>query len=273
MPFYGISSTVERDAGVRLLVKLCVCVHLIAKALSGCGMLFSQDTDACREFADSLAAAERNPDSRGTVDCGADMLSWGCNGVTVNVRQKIDRADTAALVWHEAIVIATYVQAHLSNLGHVCDLGAGTGILGIWLAKAGHASTVVLADRAPWLPYLNHNIALNTPPLREGAVVAKSIKWGVRSQLSKRFDTVIASSLLYDSTQHEDLMTTLVHLNPLQRILLAYAIRDSQSEELFMSKLGEHYDCTLVQSSDVPGYVVLLWLMNPKLETQTKEPC
>jgi len=210
-------------------------------------MLFSDDTDANGDFGEALRVAEADPDSRGTVGCEQKVFKWACAGTTVVVVQQTDRCDTAAVVWDEAISTAMYLDRNRQrSLGCTCDLGAGTGILGLWVSLAGLAATVVLADRPSWLPYLECNISLNAEriAMAAGTIATRAITWGDTCvpRPALQFDTIIASSLLYDVAQHNALLKTLQGLRP-KRLILSFATRDEIAEAEFIRQLGATFEC------------------------------
>lgn len=209
-------------------------------------MLFDDDQVTIDGFGDALRSAEINPDSRGTANCAVALFCWSCGGIDVRVEQK-DRCDTAALVWKSSLRICAYLHdsgVPSQTLGCVCDLGAGTGLLGLWTALAGLATRVVLADRPSWLPYLEKNIVLNGFPTG-GLVTSCGAVWGASAG---RFDTVLASDLLYDASQHSALLATLCDMRP-TRLILSFAVRDTTAESTFLDALGETFNCKLVAPS------------------------
>ena len=227
-------------------------------------------------FGSALLHAEASPDSRGTVACEQPLLSWQHLGTSVSVKQGITLGDTADSVWAEALALCRYLsnepdpELDRGPLGRTLDLGAGTGLLGLWLTKAHLVDSMILADRLSRLPALRANLALNglveqaTPrggqcpdyadpivPLL--AIRVAALLWGdvaAARKLAGSVDVVLASSIIYDSTQHDALLQTLLVLAA-PRLILNFAHRDLVAEQSFMSRLSHEvgYSCRLAETT------------------------
>merc|ERR1712241_317679 len=90
-------------------------------------------------------------------------LSVGDSGTvkTVELDQKYE-GDTGVGVWDAAIVLSKYLELIAEEVagGVCCELGAGTGAVGLCAAALG-CHQVVLTDKAEIVPLLEHNIQLN----------------------------------------------------------------------------------------------------------------
>jgi predicted nicotinamide N-methyase len=218
-----------------------------------------------------------NLDSRGTVDAAAPMITWTHNGVSVCVEQQQTLADTAALVWVDSLALARYLGGGGVPLGRTLELGCGTGALGIWLAKAGLASCVGVADRPSRLPYARANVARNgLTPLRDGADNAADAADAMRvhalaygdlvaaRRLRGAYDTCVAAALVYDRALHAPLVETLAALRP-PRLILCNSAWNPDAMGDFMELLGTHFGCTHVHRVPADhglgggGYAVDVW--------------
>ena len=237
-------------------------------------LLFNDVDDATGE---ALLAAcdDANLDSRGTVDAAARIVSWSVGGVIVRVEQQPTLADTAALMWVDAVALAQYIYACAlppGSLGKVVDLGCGTGGLGLWVANSACSTHVTLADRPSRLHYLRANAALNGHSAVGGAVSVRAVDFSSRDDarsLAGSVDTCLASALVYDASMHDALIATLVALEP-RRLLLANSDWSPIMLAAFVDKLGEHFTCT--HAHRVPadhnlgggGYAVDIWECTPR---------
>ena len=230
--------------------------------------------EALREACDAS-----NLDSRGTVDAAAPEITWTHNSVSVCVAQQQTLADTAALVWVDSLALAQYVGGGGSGapLGRTLELGCGTGALGIWLAKAGLASGVGLADRASRLPYVRANVVRNgLSPLCDGAGPAADAADAVRvhavaygdlvaaRRLRGTYDTCVAAALVYDRSLHAPLIGTLAALRP-ARVILCNSAWSPDAMGDFIERLGAHFGCAHVHRLPADhglgggGYAVDVW--------------
>jgi len=205
--------------------------------------------EASEDFASALRLSLDDLDSRGTLDVAAPFVEWEHAGNTVRVEQQAGcLSDTAAVVWLEAIVTAQWLAATCTlraSLGATLELGAGTGFLGLWCARAGLASSMVLSDRPSRVPFLQRNVNIN---LLGTPLSVVGLAWGDESGaslLKGKIDTILASSLIYDPALHAELVITLAAIDA-PRIVLTFSRRNQAAEDAFLQLLHERsYVCVL----------------------------
>ena len=103
---------------------------------------------------------------------------------TVELDQKYE-GDTGVVVWDAAIVLSKYLELIAGEVagGVCCELGAGTGAVGLCAAALG-CHQVVLTDKAEIVPLLEHNIKLNQDVLSCKHVSALPLTWGDIEEVS-----------------------------------------------------------------------------------------
>ena len=120
---------------------------------------------------------------------------------SVELDQKSE-GDTGVVVWDAAIVLSKYLEVIAEQLvgGVCCELGAGTGAVGLCAAALGCDQVrppvpsqditkslhykVVLTDKAEFVPLLKHNIELNQEVLSCKNVSALPLTWGNIEEVS-----------------------------------------------------------------------------------------
>ena len=141
---------------------------------------------------------------------------------------------------------------------NILELGSGCGLLGMALAAmAGpHQVHVTLSDHAGNIGWLQQNLALNRsrPMMQQRQVEARTLSWGKykdnvtllqQEQQQQPIDIILGSDLIYERTNHEALVETLIGLkdtNLIQfekspTILLAYPHREKSTEDHFFQLL------------------------------------
>ncbi|KAJ4457491.1 putative protein N-lysine methyltransferase METTL21D [Paratrimastix pyriformis] len=140
---------------------------------------------------------------------------------------------------------------------HILELGAGTGLLGVALAK--HGARVVITDLPKTLPVLERNIAMNgiaypgperaEAPDCPGWARAMAIDWfappALEAVSARPLDLIIASDCIYDLALHGPLIDTLVALSgPETEVLLGNMKRWNSVEGKFWKKIQKHFAIT-----------------------------
>jgi len=113
---------------------------------------------------------------------------------------------------------------------NILELGAGTGLLGIALAKAG--ASVMLTDMKSLLPLLQENVHLNEfdNSNRDKSIRVQELFWGSTmdpSLIETPFDYIIASDCIYLEHTFETLLKTMLSLSDSRQtnIIVAYQKR------------------------------------------------
>ncbi len=89
------------------------------------------------------------------------------------------------LVWPSTFFLADHLRKLAAPLqgSRVAELGAGTGLLGIWAATQG--AHVVLTDLHELVPLLRHNVDLNMDLISKGggSVRVEAMMWGDKAEI------------------------------------------------------------------------------------------
>ncbi|KAK7915645.1 hypothetical protein WMY93_011406 [Mugilogobius chulae] len=140
---------------------------------------------------------------------------YNLSGHELRIKQLFGaRLGVAAPVWDAAIQLSNFlVERRVELKGkRVIELGAGTGLLGIFAARMGAA--VTLTDLPVALPPLRANVSANTPPCGwSRAPSVLPLSWG-KDQLSfpSDWDLVLGADIIYLPETFPLLVQTLVHL-------------------------------------------------------------
>jgi predicted nicotinamide N-methyase len=105
------------------------------------------------------------------------------------------------LVWPSTFVLAQYLNSSRTLSGKcIAELGAGTGLLGIWAATQG--AHVVLTDVAELVPLLQENARMNMDQISKGggSIRVEPVLWGETSHVpASVFDCalIVGSDLVH----------------------------------------------------------------------------
>jgi predicted nicotinamide N-methyase len=124
------------------------------------------------------------------------------------------------------------------------ELGAGCGIVGIFLAKLG--CHIVTTDQAIVLPTLDSNISLNVDRTDVDLQI-KELSWGNDEQISsimekeKSFDFIFGSDIVFNVNMVDPLLET-IHKMASRRtqIYICYEIRDPDAHTYFLNHVEGH---------------------------------
>lgn len=167
-------------------------------------------------------------------------------------------AGNGATVWDCALLLHEFLQ-HEPGLSDVnaLELGAGTGLVGLGLAKLG--ARVTLTERALAMPLLRRNAAEN--PLQgpgSGSVRVEELVWGAAnlpSWAALPFDVVVGSDLVFPNNAecHHLLVETLCAVvGPSTRCWLAYETREQATDDRFFGFLSEHFNLRAMPAERLP---------------------
>lgn len=130
---------------------------------------------------------------------------------TVTINQNWRDIGVAAVVWEAAVVLAEYLEKHRELVENktVLELGAGTGLAGIFAAMLG--AYVTVTDRPVALPVLQKNIERNDAE----NVQVLELTWGQKNldQFSRPYEVVIGADIVYIEETFEDLLLTIDQLS------------------------------------------------------------
>ncbi|XP_033756890.1 protein-lysine methyltransferase METTL21D-like isoform X1 [Pecten maximus] len=120
------------------------------------------------------------------------------NGEQIKIHQ-LEVGDVGCVVWDAALVMCRYIETGDFDGGNswrgldVVEVGAGTGVLGVYAAAYG--ANVTVTDLPEFLPLMNLNIDTNRHHIT-GTAVAESLKWGEES-LGRTVDCVLMADCIY----------------------------------------------------------------------------
>ncbi|NWV79849.1 EFMT3 methyltransferase, partial [Dasyornis broadbenti] len=160
------------------------------------------------------------------------------------------RLGPAGAVWEAALSLCRFLgEQNLELAGRrVLELGAGTGIVGIFAAMLG--AEVTLTDRPAALPQLRENVRRNFPGGAGGPRV-RALSWG-RDQrhFPPKFHLILGSDIVYDPRAFAPLLGTLRHLvAPPAQALLSARLRggDAGTSHFFCQMLPPFFRVQLLR--------------------------
>jgi len=178
----------------------------------------------------------------------------------------------AECVWPAAVFLAKNLIGRPCVGLKVVELGAGVGLPGLMLARAG--ACVTLTD-VPWLlPLVSYNVEVNFPPGDPQRPEVATLRWGnsqdaaaVVAQHGGAPDLIIASDVVYREEDFGPLLETISALGPTE-VLMAMVLRDNVVQA-FGRHLREHSWCGV---SYRRGRFLLasIWPPCPKLAGATR---
>ncbi|CAK8675138.1 unnamed protein product [Clavelina lepadiformis] len=164
----------------------------------------------------------------------------------ISIKQDWQSNGVAGVVWEGAYVLGNYAAKNLDlKKKNVLELGAGTGLVGMAMAKLGANVTVTDVKKA--LPLLQENIELNFPTNDNNSSTAtpivKELEWGIH--LHKHtccYDLIVGADIIYMEDSYDALITTLKYFMRClgTKILLSAKLRYDRVE-CFISKLKNHF--------------------------------
>ncbi|ORX44605.1 hypothetical protein DM01DRAFT_1340365 [Hesseltinella vesiculosa] len=163
-------------------------------------------------------------------------VSGGCGGKTWEAAYVM----VDYLLWRHSLD-STFFQRKT-----VLDLGSGTGLVGLALAKACPLEHMELTDQEPMMQLMKDNITLNDL----SNTSASLLDWGVPH--SHQVDVVLASDCVYLEIAFQPLIDTLVHFtdnNPLTEIYMTYR-RRRKADKRFFALAKKHF--ALIDIQDDP---------------------
>ncbi|KAJ2887828.1 Protein-lysine N-methyltransferase efm6 [Coemansia asiatica] len=159
------------------------------------------------------------------------------------------RCGVGSTVWDAGLVLAKYLDRQteegkldLANKT-VLELGAGTGIVGIALARLQPQCSVFLTDKQELLPLLQRNIMLNDA----ANASAECLDWCRPEHRAGRWagnkpDLILVSDGIWASDLHRPLAETLAQLAGANtRVLIAFETRKFDEEARFVALWSERF--------------------------------
>lgn len=158
-----------------------------------------------------------------------------------------------------------FCDSHGSDMSgrRVLELGSGTGVLGLCLARGG--ASVTLTDRFDVLALLRASVALNADLAARVAV--RELSWGEAEagEPVGELDWIVASEVVYNGLLYDKLMCTigtLFRANPRARLFMAFERRSS--EDRWMQMVRASFGVVETDTVSLGAReVVVLTLANP----------
>lgn len=170
-------------------------------------------------------------------------------GIDIDIEQAYEGAEEGSVVWDASRVLLAHV-VHQRQIGNAAaeeliagkrllEIGSGTGVVGLALARLG-ARSVIMTDKASQLPLIRRNIQHNQPGCcvdrcvlceHIAPVRCAELCWGATWKdecdaalsASDAFDTIICADCVYPDRPSAlaSVLLELLTLNPRATLLLA----------------------------------------------------
>ncbi|XP_068727858.1 protein N-lysine methyltransferase METTL21D-like [Montipora capricornis] len=172
-----------------------------------------------------------------------------CEHGTLRIKQA-EVGDESCVVWDAALVLAKYLQKmHLSTkegLANKCviELGAGTGVVGLFAAACG--AHVCCTDLPGVVPLIELNRGVNQHMIM-GSFTTASLKWGQDvTAFQPSPDLLLVADCIYYEESLVPLVTTLCDLSDFHTtVLISYEERTTGNkplvEKTFHQLVKEHF--------------------------------
>jgi predicted nicotinamide N-methyase len=146
--------------------------------------------------------------------------------------------------WDTAIILARNLQyllirCQLTSMCTAVELGCGSGLVSIALARSGLWKSIVATDKACQMQFLSRNLSLNSC---EENVFPEVLEWeserdlnNFHSKYGSPLDLIVAADVLYDSEAARSLFDVIRKLATASKtcILLGQKIRDNKHSMTF----------------------------------------
>lgn len=176
------------------------------------------------------------------------LIEGDTHPVSLTIQQRrFEEEGFASTVWDSSIVVAKYFEKHQEEVkGRRClDLSAGTGLVGIVLAKV--SAEVVATDLGPNLGLLRENCSLNGEP----GISVVEYEWGSQPLQGAPFDVISACDLMYIQEAIPQLVDTLLAVSDFDtKIILAHG-RNRQAETVFFQLVDKLFTVTRLAGTEL----------------------
>mmetsp|Transcript_8334 Transcript_8334/g.16470 ORF Transcript_8334/g.16470 Transcript_8334/m.16470 type:complete len:210 (-) Transcript_8334:1900-2529(-) len=158
-------------------------------------------------------------------------------------------------VWDAAMVLARFLASNqdavFKGVTRVLELGSGTGLCGIAIAKLMPEIEVVITDQASHLGLINQNIEINAVPNAK----AEELDW-LNPRSLGHFDLIVGSDLVYSPTLFEPLADTFTATaSPDTQIFLCNELRVATDLQFYKVAMTKGWTFTrLPQDMQDPEY-------------------
>lgn len=144
-----------------------------------------------------------------------DVLGYIVGPTTVWLRENphiiSGQATTGLRTWEAAVYLTHYLWNHQDNIQErgVLELGAGTGLVGLAIAKWGVAGDVYISDgTSSLIDRMGESMALNQ--LKPDHIHFQRLWWG-EDECAETVDTIVGADITYDALVVPALVHTIRH--------------------------------------------------------------
>lgn len=181
---------------------------------------------------------------------------YNLSGHELRIRQVFGaNLGVAAPVWEAAVQLSDHLMEQSVELRgrRVIELGAGTGLLGIFAARLG--AVVTLTDLPIAVPSLSANVSANAPPGGWSSPPSVlPLSWGTdQLHFPSDWDLVLGSDIIYLPETFPLLMDTLVHLCHSGTVVFfcSKMRKEHKTHEFYENYLPTRFNTELVQRDEL----------------------
>jgi hypothetical protein len=157
------------------------------------------------------------------------------------------------------------LPVHFWPSKQVLELGAGTGLLGIYVATQG--ASVTITDRPEVVPLLQKNIDLTAAK----SCVAEALAWENACSSVSELDVLLVCECLYSDLYYEALAHTIKSYTASRTVVVfGYKRRDEDRERKFFALLEPSMHIHQVFDEPSTRCVLLLLVLKPQAATQSE---
>ncbi|TMW67053.1 hypothetical protein Poli38472_012169 [Pythium oligandrum] len=181
----------------------------------------------------------------------------------LELQQDLAGLGIAGVVWNCARVLVEFFQRNPELLDHkqVLELGAGTGAVGLALAKTTKLQSVLLTDLEDVVELTKTNVSTTAQVdstvsvlVEQGRLEARTYRWGSTiDNWMLDCDVVVCSDCLYEANVYADLLKSLItitHQKSHCAVYVAYKQRHPEQERSFFSKAAQCFDISVWSDQD-----------------------
>lgn len=176
------------------------------------------------------------------------------HGLKIKTSMKLLCDHTGGDCWKGSFALARYLEAQrLDELRgkKVLELGAGTGLMGLWLGSLGAACEVRITDQADLVPLILANLQLNRHAACGTAVFVSELDWisfsaasfSTRESMLEHVDygVLVAADVMYESSILRPLAHVIVGCSSVEKVFLCQSHRVPELEEEFFNIIESHF--------------------------------
>ncbi|KAI9269147.1 putative methyltransferase-domain-containing protein [Phascolomyces articulosus] len=205
------------------------------------------------------------PEGLNVIASDGPPIAWKNQLSHLTLKQDVEKFGLAGKIWQAAYILQSYfspdTQAEPNSLipteyfryspnlvpkkpYRILELGAGTGYVGIWLAKMlRKPCEVIITDLEQILPLIQDNVKIHYEPVMDensATVRVERLHWGNTKDASTilqdgPIDLIVISDCVYFPELFDILTQTLVEIctSPVTKIVIGYKCRSLEKESGF----------------------------------------